>query len=63
MSADEVAVVVDNHTGRVKAQYQGVGAIEDAQHTQKATKHIKSFGDTSIITGEDALKAIKSGRT
>lgn len=59
---DDVACIVDNHTGRVKAQYVGLGATSNARMDQKKFCKVKTFGNTSVLTGEAAQKAIAKGR-
>jgi len=69
LNVDEVAVVVDNHTGRVRAHFQGLGAMADAQSFLRSCRNpspgnakVDFLSSTSIVTGEKAKKAIKTGR-
>ncbi len=61
---DAHAVVVDDHTGKVLGNFQGLGAEEDAkQHSRMCAKGgVKHMSSTSVITGTDAAKANKAGR-
>lgn len=65
----EVAVVIDKHTGRVRARFQGLGAIADAKSHLRTCQQGVSGGakvdhlsSACVITGEKAKKAIKNGR-
>lgn len=60
---DEVAAVVDDH-GRIQAQFQGLGAQEDAEGTLRVMRRngIKRYHGASVVTGKDAEKAIKNRR-
>jgi len=64
MNVDEVAAVIDQHTGKVRARFQGFGAKEDAASFARHCKQggVDFLNTTSIITGEAAKKAIKNGR-
>jgi len=61
---DAHAVVVDNHTGKVIGNFQGLGAEADAKHHAGTCKQggVDHMSNTSIITGEAAKKAYKAGR-
>lgn len=60
---DEVAAVVDD-TGRIQAQFQGLGAGEDAQATLRGMRKygIKAYKGATVVTGKEAEKAIKKRR-
>ena len=62
---DAVAAVVDKHTGKVIGQFSGLGAEEDASHFARscASGGVQHMSSTAIITGEEAKKAIRKGRT
>lgn len=61
---DAHAVVVDNHTGKVIANFQGLGAEADAKHHARmcAQGGVEHMSSTSILTGKAATKAHKAGR-
>ncbi len=61
---DAQAVVVDDHTGRELAHFQGLGAEEDAQHHVRTCSAggVKHMSSVSVITGKEAAKVHKSGR-
>ena len=60
---DAHAVVVDQHTGKVLANFQGLGAEEDAhRHARQCTGSVKHMSSVSVITGGAAAKAHKAGR-
>lgn len=66
---DEVAAVIDKHTGRVRAQFQGLGAAADARSHLRfcqggGTSGVKvdHLSSACVITGEKAKKAIRDGR-
>ena len=68
---DELAAIVDDN-GRVLAQTQGMGARQDMEeHLQRANAIERKKGTHSLIkrhtrgtvvTGEEAKKAIENGR-
>lgn len=62
---DAHAVVVDNHTGRVLATFQGLGAEADARSHARTCRGggVDYMSNTSVITGNEARKAAKAGRT
>ncbi len=62
---DAHAVVVDNHTGKVLATFQGLGAEADARAHARICSHggVKHMSSTSVIVGKAAAKAAKTGRT
>jgi len=69
LNVDEVAAVIDKHTGRVRAQFQGFGAESDAnshlRHCQNpglGGAKVDHLSSATVITGEAARKAIKNGR-
>lgn len=63
LDLDATAVVIDDHTGRVQAYFQGFGAKEDAERFKRGTQHgVKHLSSTSVVTGEKAKRAIKKGR-
>ncbi len=61
---DAHAVVVDDHTGKVIANFQGLGAEADAkQHARICAQGgVDHMSSTSIIIGDAAKKAHKAGR-
>jgi hypothetical protein len=61
---DEVAVVVDNHSGKVYAHFIGIGAKGDAIETVRECKgkKIEGMQQLSVVTGAEATKALKNGR-
>ncbi len=64
LNVDEAAAVIDKHTGRVRAQFIGFGAEADAAshlRTCLAGK-VDHLNSATVITGEEARKAIKKGR-
>ncbi len=57
------AVVVDDHTGKVLATFQGLGAEEDAnKHKSVCKGTVTHMSSTSVITGAQAAKIAKAGR-
>jgi len=69
LDVDAVAAVVDNHTGKVKAQFEGFGAEKDAKHFLRSCRapggggtKVDFLSSATVITGEAARKAIKQGR-
>ena len=62
---DAHAVVVDEHTGKVLATFQGLGAEADArQHARVCqTGGVTHMSSVAVITGKEAAKAAKAGRT
>lgn len=66
---DDVAVVIDEHTGRLRAKFQGIGATVDAHSFLRQCKNPKPGDDkvdflssAKVVTGKDATKAIRTGR-
>lgn len=61
---DARAVVVDNHTGKVLANFQGLGAVSDAEHHARLCSRggVTHMSNTSVITGAAAARAHKAGR-
>lgn len=69
LNVDEAAVVIDKHTGRVRAQFQGLGAERDAaahlRHCQSpgpGGAKVDHLSSACVVTGDKARKAIKNGR-
>jgi len=67
--ADECAVVIDEHTGRLRAKFQGIGATADAnaflrqcRAPKNPKERVDHLSSAVVITGEKAKKAIKNGR-
>lgn len=62
----DVAVVVDKHTGRVRYQCQGLGAEADARsflrQCRAGNDKVDFLSSATVITGEEATKAIAKGR-
>lgn len=60
---DQIAVVINDHTGKVEAQFCSCAAEDDAYAHQRTCKgKVDHMSSTSVITGEDAKKAIENGR-
>lgn len=61
---DAHATVVDDHTGKVLATFQGLGAEEDARHHQRLCSggRVKHMSSTSVLTGKEAARVGKAGR-
>lgn len=61
---DAHAVVVDDHTGKVIATFQGLGAEADARVHVDICKNggVDHMSSASVITGKEAAKAAKAGR-
>ncbi len=58
----ELAVVVDDN-GKLQAQFGGDGAKEEAgQFLKDCGGRVNHLRGASIVTGEDAKKAIQNGR-
>lgn len=69
LNVDEVAAVIDKHTGRVRAQFSGFGAIADAKsHLRQCQRpgpgmaRVDHLSSATVITGKEAAKAIAKGR-
>lgn len=69
LNVDEAAVVVDNHTGRVRAQFQGLGAAADARSFLRQCRapapgndKVDFLSSASVVTGDKAKKAIRDGK-
>ena len=69
LNADEAAVVIDNHTGRVRAHFLGFGAEKDAasfvrgcQGGRDPKSRVDFLSSVSVVIGEKARKAIKVGK-
>jgi len=65
----EVAAVIDKHTGRVRARFQGLGAAADARSFLRSTQSpspggakVDHLSSACVITGDKAKKAILHGR-
>lgn len=69
INVDDIAAVIDKHTGRVKVQFQGLGATADARSFLRQCQNpgsgekVDFLSSASVITGEEARKAIRKGRT
>ena len=66
---DEVAVVIDKHTGRVRARFEGYGAKRDAESHLRTCQRgvpggarVDHLSSACVVTGEEAKKAIRKGR-
>ena len=61
---DAHAVVIDDHTGKVLANFQGLGAEADAQHHARTCSAggVKHMSSVSVVVGKEAVKAHKNGR-
>lgn len=69
LNVDEVAVVIDEHTGRLKAKFEGFGAERDARSflrqcraPQPGNDKVDFLSSAVVVTGAKAKKAIKTGR-
>ncbi|KKM79071.1 hypothetical protein LCGC14_1353580 [marine sediment metagenome] len=64
LPVDEIAAVIDNHTGRVRMQASGFGAEADMRSAARTCKtgKVDHLSSTSVITGKAAAIAIKNGR-
>lgn len=65
----DVAVVIDKHTGRVRATFQGLGAGADARSHLRTCQlggssgvKVDHLNSACVVTGEQAKKAIRDGR-
>lgn len=70
IDVDAVAAVIDNHTGKVRARFEGFGAETDAHAFLRSCQgpagggvKVDFLSSASVITGEKAKKAIGAGRT
>ena len=61
---DAHAVVVDDHTGKILANFQGLGAEEDANSHKRFCQAggVNHMSSVSIITGKEAARVHKAGR-
>lgn len=69
LKTNEVAAVIDEHTGRVRAQFSGFGAENDAkaflrgcQRPAPGNKKVDILSSATVVTGQKALDAVKKGR-
>lgn len=69
LDVDAAAVVVDNHTGKVVAQFSGFGAEADAKSHMRICQKpgtgkdkVDHMSSCSVVTGDNARKAMKTGR-
>ena len=69
LNVDEAAAVIDKHTGRVRAQFVGFGAEADARSHLRTCQSggvggvkVDHLSSATVITGDEARKAIKKGR-
>ncbi len=69
LGVDDVAAVIDKHTGKVRGQFRGIGAeadasafIRDCQKPQPGGAKVDFLSSAAVITGKKAEKAIKAGR-
>ena len=68
LNVDEAAAVIDKHTGRVRAQFIGFGAEADAKAHLRTCQagtggaKVDHLSSATVITGDEARKAIKNGR-
>jgi len=69
LDVDAAAAVIDKHTGKVKAQFQGFGAEGDAKHFLRGCiapgpghAKVDFLSSATVITGDAARKAIARGR-
>ena len=70
LDVDACAAVIDEHTGSVKAQFEGFGAEKDARSFLRTCQQpgtgrtkVDFLSSATIITGKEAKKAIARGRT
>lgn len=63
-NVDEVAVVIDNHTGKVQARFEGFGAAADAKSflRQCQSGRVDHLSSATVVTGDKAKKALRDGR-
>lgn len=65
---DAVAAVIDKHTGKVKARFEGFGAEADARsflrqcNQPSRGEKVDFLSSATVVTGEEAKKALKAGR-
>jgi len=68
LNVDEAAAVIDKHTGTVQAQFIGFGAEGDARAHLRACQagaggaKVDHLSSATVITGDEARRAIKKGR-
>ena len=69
LDVDAAAAVIDKHTGRVRAQFMGFGAEADARSHLRTCQagvpggaKVDHLSSATVITGDEARKAIKNGR-
>ena len=69
LDVDQVAVVIDEHTGKVRARFQGLGATADAQSFLRQCRSpgvgnvkVDFLSSAKVVTGKEAEKAIRTGR-
>lgn len=69
LDVDATAVVIDKHTGRVKAHFVGFGAEADAKSFLRQCRgaanpknKVDFLSSAEVITGDKAKKAIVDGR-
>ncbi len=70
LDVDACAAVIDKHTGKVKARFEGFGAVSDANHFLRSCRKpgmggtkVDFLSSATVITGKEAKKAIARGRT
>ncbi len=69
LDVDACAVVIDQHTGRVKARFEGFGAEKDARSFLRTCQQpgtgcakVDFLSSATVITGKAAKKAMQQGR-
>lgn len=69
LNVDEVAAVIDEHTGKLRAQFKGFGAKRDADSHLRHCKtggmggeKVDHLSSAIVVTGKEAEKAIRDGR-
>jgi len=61
LDPSEVAVIVDDN-GYVRAHFVGPFAKGDAKEHLAQFKRLKMYHGATVVTGEEAKKALKNGR-
>ncbi len=61
---DDAAVVVDDHTGKLQARFEGLGAVADAQSFLRQCQRgkVNHLSSASVITGKKAREVIRTGK-
>lgn len=64
LDPNEKAVVIDKHTGKLQARFEGFGAQRDAESflRQCVAGKVRHLSSACIVTGDKAAEAIRKGR-